>query len=97
MVLRDTDTSGEGLTATGSGYSRLWPVADANYNTVAIVAMSDDVATVVERYAYEPFGTVTVMSGSYVAESGSSYNWVYLFQGGREDTITGDTHFGGGI
>ena len=94
MVLRDTDTSGEGLTATGSGYSRLWPVADANYNTVAIVAMSDDVATVVERYAYEPFGTVTVMSGSYVAESGSGYNWVCLFQGGREDTITGDTNFG---
>ena len=94
MVSRDTDTSGTGLTASGDSYARLWPVADGNFNTVALVAMSDDTATVVERYSYDPFGTVTYMNGSYTVEDGSSYGWVYLFQGGRLDTIDGDTHFG---
>jgi RHS repeat-associated protein len=50
--------------------------------------------TVVERHQYDPFGAVTVLTGSYGARSESSYSWVYLFQGGREDTITGDTKFG---
>ena len=69
MIDRDVDTSGTGLTATGSSFTRLWALQDANFNAVAIVAMSDDTATVVERYAYLPFGNVTVMSGSYVVES----------------------------
>ena len=30
------------------------------------------------------------MNGSYTVEDGSSYGWVYLFQGGRLDTITSD-------
>ena len=83
MVDRDTDTSGSGLTATGSEFSRVWPLQDANYNTVALVVMSDGLATVVERYAYLPFGAVTYMNGSYTVESESSYNWLNLFQGMR--------------
>ena len=90
MIDRDVDTSGTGLTATGSSFTRMWALQDANFNTVAIVAMSDDTATVVERYAYLPFGNVTVMSGSYVVESSSSYNWVYMFQGMRQDSTTGN-------
>ena len=34
------------------------------------------------------------MSSSYTVEDASSYEWVYGFQGGREDTITSDTQFG---
>jgi RHS repeat-associated protein len=91
MIARDTDTSGTGLTATGSSYTRLFAIVDGNYNTVALINTS---GTVVERYQYDPFGAVTVLTGSYGARSASSYNWVYLFQGGREDTITADTKFG---
>ena len=90
MVDRDTDTSGSGLTPTGSEFSRVWPIQDANYNTVALVVMSDGSATVVERYAYLPFGTVTYMNGSYTVESGSSCNWLNLFQGERQDSTTGN-------
>ena len=90
MVDRDTDTSDTGLTPTGSEFSRIWPIQDANYNTVALVVMSDDTATVVERYAYLPFGSVTYMNGSYTIIAASSYNWLYLFQGMRQDSTTSD-------
>ena len=91
MIFRDTDTSETGLTPTGESYTRLWAVQDANYNVVALLNNS---GTVGERDAYDPFGAVTVMNSSYTVEDGSSYNWVYLFQGGRQDTIASDTQFG---
>jgi RHS repeat-associated protein len=69
-------------------------VNDANYNVVAIVQVSDGVASVVERYVYDPFGTQTVLSGDFEVEGGSSFNWVYGFQGGKLDTVTDDTTFG---
>ena len=90
MIDRDTDTSGTGLTATGTSYIRLFSIQDANYNIVALVNTS---GSVVERYAYDPFGAVTVMTGSYGARSSSSYDWVYGFQGGRQDMITGNNLF----
>jgi RHS repeat-associated protein len=91
MIFRDTDTSGTGLTATGTSYQRLFALQDANYNVVALVNSS---GSVLERYVYDPFGAVTVLTGSYGSRSSSSYSWIYGFQGGRQDTITGDTHFG---
>jgi RHS repeat-associated protein len=91
LVLRDTDTSGTGLTATGSSYTRLWVIQDANWNVVALVNSS---GTVVERYDYTPFGQVTVLNADgSVKSGGTAYNWIYLFQGGRLDTITGDYIF----
>ena len=91
MVMRETDTSGTGLTATGTSFQRLWPMQDANWNVIGLV---DDSGNVVERSAYDPFGAVTVMDGSYGSRGSSSYGWVYGFQGGRLDTITGDDFFG---
>jgi RHS repeat-associated protein len=91
MIIRDTDTSGSGLDSTVRSYSRIWAVQDASYNVVAIVNNS---GSVVERYSYDPFGTVTVMSPGYTVRESSCYNWVYGFQGGRLDTVTGDTNFG---
>ena len=90
MIDRDTDTSGSGLTPTGSELSQAWSIQDANYNTVALVVMSDDTATVVERYAYLPFGSVTYMNGSYTVIAASNYNWLYLFQSMRQDSTTGN-------
>jgi RHS repeat-associated protein len=91
MIFRDTDTSGSGLTATGTSYQRLFVLQDANFNVIALVNTS---GSVVERYVYDPFGAVTVLTGSYGSRSGSSYSWVYGFQGGRLDTVTGDNLFG---
>jgi RHS repeat-associated protein len=90
MIDRDTDTSGTGLTPTGASYTRIWAINDAGFNVVALVTVVDSVVTVVERYEYDPFGNITVLSGDYEVEDGSSYNWVYGFQGMRMDTITGD-------
>jgi RHS repeat-associated protein len=80
MVLRDRlDTS-----------ERLWVQQDANWNVTALVNAS---GVVVERYAYEPYGKVTVMNATWSTISGSTYDWQYLHQGGRLDTASGLYHF----
>jgi RHS repeat-associated protein len=82
MILRDRDTNSDGTMD-----ERLWAVQDANWNTVALVDASQ---AVVERYTYDPFGTVTVYDGSYaVRTGGSSYASVVLFQGMIRDLISG--------
>ncbi len=80
MVLRDN--------FTGVNPSRLYALQDANYDTVALVNTS---GTVMERYDYTPYGTVTVLNpnGNPVSGNTSAFGWRYLFQGGRVDTVTG--------
>ncbi len=67
---------------------RLYVETDANGDVTAIVSY---VGAVVERYAYSPYGAVTVLSASGSAIPGdiSQHDWQYLFQGGRLDTATG--------
>ena len=82
LVLRDRDTD-----ANGTLDERLWVQQDANYNVTAVV---DGSGAVVERYAYDPFGSVTIYSPSYTVRSGgSSYAWQYNFQGLRHDPTSG--------
>jgi RHS repeat-associated protein len=60
---------------------------DANWNGSALVNGS---GTVVERFAYDPFGKFTVYDGSWtVRTGGSSYAWIYMHQGGRFDATSG--------
>src|SRR5262249_14480794 len=48
---------------------------------------------VVERYAYDPFGTFAVLDGSWGARPGGSlYAWKYQFQGQPWDADTGTYH-----
>jgi RHS repeat-associated protein len=49
---------------------------------------------VVERYAYNPYGQVTILSANYTVLSASQYGAVYLWQGGRLDAVTGLYQFG---
>jgi len=49
----DRDTNGDGTLD-----ERLWVVQDANYN---VTALFDNSGNVVERYIYDPFGSVTVL------------------------------------
>jgi RHS repeat-associated protein len=86
MILRDRDTNSDGTMD-----ERLWGVQDANWNVVALVDGSQAVS---ERYTYDSYGTVKIYDGSYTVRSGgSSYASVVLFQGGRLDTVTGNTNF----
>jgi RHS repeat-associated protein len=87
LVLRDFDPTGMGTLS-----QRLWVQQDANWNVTALV--DNTTGLVVERYAYDPFGSVTVYDPSYtVRAAGSNYAWVYLHQGGRFDAVSGLYNF----
>jgi RHS repeat-associated protein len=82
LILRDRDTDGN-----GSLEERLWVQQDANFNVTALVNGS---GTVVERYAYDPFGVRTVYDASYnVRAGGSSYDFQHGFQGLWFDVVAG--------
>jgi RHS repeat-associated protein len=87
MILRDRDADG----SSGNGLEeRLWVMQDANWNVTGLVNGS---GTVVERYAYDSFGSVTVMNGSWTGIGSGAYGWHYLYQGGRLDSSSGLYHF----
>ena len=79
MVLRDSYSG-------GSRTLRLYVQQDANFNVTALVSVS---GAVQERYLYDPYGSATITDASYTARSSSSYGWIYLHQGGRQDAVTG--------
>ena len=62
---------------------------DANGNVTALVNGS---GTVVERYAYDPYGLVTYLNATFGTLSSSAYAANYLFQGERLDPATGYYH-----
>jgi len=59
---------------------------DANWNVTALVDASGNV---VERYVYDPYGAVTVLTPSWAARGTSLYGWMYFFQGKRRDGTVG--------
>ena len=83
-VLRDRDTTGG-----GSFNERLYALQDANWN---VVALCDITGTVQERFAYTPYGVVTIYSPTWTAPV-SVPPWQYLFQGGRFEVLTGLYYF----
>src|SRR5579884_3636068 len=66
-------------------WQRLYAVQDANWNVTALV---NGTAAVVERYAYDPYGAITVMSPSWVVQSSSNYDVPDMWQGMRYDWTT---------
>ncbi len=84
LVLRDRDTD-----ANGSLDERRWVQQDANWNVTALL---DNSGAVVERYAYDPYGNVTIYDASWSSRSSSSYGWVYQHQGLRYDGGAGLYH-----
>jgi RHS repeat-associated protein len=53
----------------------------------------DNAGNVVERYAYDPFGQVTVLDAGWNVLATSAFGWVHLHQGGRFDATSGLYHF----
>ncbi|MCS7168050.1 MAG: RHS repeat-associated core domain-containing protein [Gemmatales bacterium] len=84
-MLRDRDTYGDGTLD-----ERLYVVQDANDY---VTALFHNAGNVVERYVYDPFGSVTVLDASWNVLAGSAFAWVYLHQGGRYDFTSGLYHF----
>jgi RHS repeat-associated protein len=85
LVLRDQSSAGNGVLD-----QRLYVQQDANWNVTALI---DTSGNVVERYVYDPYGAVTVLTPTWSARSASLYNWLYLHQGGRVDPATGLYNF----
>jgi RHS repeat-associated protein len=67
LVLRDENP--------GEDEERLYALADY-YQPTAIATTS---GTVVERYVYTAFGTVSYYNGSFESIDGSAYGWTYLY------------------
>jgi RHS repeat-associated protein len=84
LVERDRDPTGGGNLT-----ERLYVLQDANYNVVALVNTQGQV---VEQYAYDPYGVVTVYSPTWAVLPWSQYAWRYYFQGMRRDLATGYDH-----
>jgi len=82
LVARDSSVDGGSVT-------RIFAQQDANHDITSLVNSS---GTVLERFIYDPYGVRTVLSASW-ASTTDSYNWVYGFQGGRLDPLTGLINF----
>ena len=86
LILRDDFTQTPGTTA-----ARLYYLNDANFNVTALVGNVSGVWQPVERYAYDPYGNVTVYDPTWatVRTSGSLYHNTILFAGCALDPLTG--------
>jgi RHS repeat-associated protein len=83
LVFRDRDVDGNPANGLEE---RLWAQQGATFEVTALV---DGTGSVVERYAYDAFGKVTVYDANWtVRTGGSAYGMLYLFQGLRFDTDT---------
>jgi len=88
LILRDRDADGNSANGLEE---RLYVQQDANWNVTALLNTS---GTVVERYAYDPYGYVAAfLNASWGTLSGSAYAWIYLHQGGRFEVTTGLYYF----
>jgi RHS repeat-associated protein len=84
LILRDANTDGDGLCDD----SRVYYLADANFNVTALI---DTSGNVLERYLYSPYGEVTVLDSDFSADADgiSDYANVALYTGRTLDVATG--------
>ena len=89
MVLRDTYGGG-----TLQAAARIYTTYDANYDVTSLIGYNSTTQTwgVTERFAYSPYGTAAVLSPSGTVTA-DGFNWQYMYQGGRQDPVTGLYHF----
>ena len=81
LVARD-DSSG----------NRLYVQQDANDDVTALVGKVGSTWEVIERFVYTPYGQVSVLNASF-SSTADSYHWVYLWQTGRYDYVSGLYYF----
>jgi RHS repeat-associated protein len=88
MIARDRNADGSATTGTGGLEERVYAIQDANWNTTAIIAATGvtglATGTVINRFAYTPYGesqTLTASWTSLPAGSTPAVPWAHLFQG----------------
>ena len=69
--------------------TRTYVQQDVNHNVTALIGSSGGV---LERFTYDPYGSVTVLTSAW-ATTTDSQNWVYYFQGGRYNANIGFYYF----
>jgi RHS repeat-associated protein/uncharacterized delta-60 repeat protein len=96
-VMIGTPSSGNGILlqefGTLASHQTLYVEYDADYN---VTSLTDGSGNVLERYEYDPYGTVTVLSANGTVRgdgtaASSFFAWVYLDQGMRYTVLT-DTY-----
>jgi YD repeat-containing protein len=91
LVLRDRALyTGGNLGKPGSGLiERIYTIQDPRSNVTAILGVGTAEGFVIERYRFQPTGSVTVLDANGavlgVGSSNSAYNWRYLYEGSRDD------------
>jgi RHS repeat-associated protein len=83
LVERDRDADGN---SSNGLEEKLFAQQNANWDVTSLVNTS---GAVQERYQYDPYGTVTILTGAWGSRSTSSFSWAVLHQDGRFDTATG--------
>ncbi|MEO9594359.1 RHS repeat domain-containing protein [Rhodopirellula bahusiensis] len=86
LVLRDRDITPSG----GLMSERLYYLADANWNTTAVVS---DSGTVQERYEYDPYGDLSVFAADYTPRSSSNYAVHYTYTSREWTSVVGLFYF----
>jgi RHS repeat-associated protein len=88
VVLRDENKDGDN-SCTGGADQRIFYTQDVNVNTTALV---DTTGAVVERYTYDAYGSVNVLSPTWASQSAALFNNEVLFAGYRKDSETALYH-----
>jgi RHS repeat-associated protein len=83
LIERDRDADGNPMNGLEE---RLWVQQDANYNVTALANAS---GSIVERYAYDPFGLQAVYDANWNVRGTSNYGFTYGFQGKQFDATSG--------
>ena len=92
LVLRDDNSTSGSYGKSNSGLGRrVFVEQDADWNVASLVDTSGNVQ---ERFVYDPYGRVQVVDKSTWNSSTDSFSWLYHFQGGRQDPVSGLVHFG---
>jgi RHS repeat-associated protein len=81
MVLRDQSSQHNGVLD-----QRLYVQTDANWNVTALVDVNGNI---VERYVYDPYGAVTVLTPTWMVRGTSAYAMSFLWQGLLYDDAVG--------
>src|SRR5262249_10392327 len=81
LILRDRD-----MTGNGAVNERLYGLQDPNWNMLAV---GNPTGIVQERYAYDAYGTVTLMTSAFAIRMATLFVWETQYAGYRWDTETG--------
>ena len=95
LVLRDDNSTTGSLGVSGSGLGRrIYVEQDGNFS---VTSLTDTSGNVLERFSYDPYGNMIVLTGTTTwTTTTDSFNWVYTWQGGRLDQVTGFIRFDAG-